>query len=203
MILKFIFFNYQTQSTTLPISDNVNIEGIRHGDTSTAQLHSIFIGYDSVEKKYKIQLTIRFDELRQKVITIDNSKILQPFSYWVLFAVAKKMNVKIYNSDLAVSRFRMIEYIHKNYPDIKLISETIFENDKGYYEIITDATNIIIEDLDLLLDKMQVKDVFLKHLDNFMPLLKFHIQGTDKGSKAVQNRLELVLQFIKEDFSTH
>lgn len=199
----FIFFNYQTQSTTIPISDNVNIEGIRHGDTSTAQLHSIFIGYDSVEKKYKIQLTIRFDELRQKVITIDNSKILQPFSYWVLFAVAKKMNVKIYNSDLAVSRFRMIEYIHKNYPDIKLIPETIFENDKGYYEIITDATNIIIEDLDLLLDKMQVKDVFLKHLDNFMPLLKFHIQGTDKGSKAVQNRLELVLQFIKEAFSTH
>jgi hypothetical protein len=49
---------------------------------------------------------------------------------------------------------------------------------------------------------MQVKDAFLKHLDNFMPLLKIHIQGIDKGSKAVRNRLELILQFIKEDLST-
>jgi hypothetical protein len=198
---RFVCFNSQSLSTIIPISKEVVDNESRSSDT-TAQLYSVFIKYDAIEKKYKIQLTIRFDEVRHKVITIDNSKILQPFSYWVLFAVAKKMNVKIYNSDLAVVRFRMIEYIHKNYPDVKLVPETIFENDKGYYEIITDATNIIIEDLDLLLDKMQVKDAFLKHLDNFMPLLKIHIQGIDKGSKAVRNRLELILQFIKEDLST-
>lgn len=195
---RFIFFYNQTQSTILPIYDNSNIEGIRNGDTATAQLHSIFIGYDNVEKKYRIQLTIRFDELRQKVISIDNSKILQPYSYWVLFAIAKKMNVKIYNSDLAVARFRMIEFIHKNYPEIKLIPEAIFENDKGYYQILTEASNVNIGDLDLLLDKIQVKDVFLKHIDNFMPLLKVHIQGLEKGNKAVQNRLELILQYIKD-----
>lgn len=198
---RFVCFNSQSLSTIIPISKEVVDNESRSSDT-TAKLYSVFIKYDAIEKKYKIQLTIRFDEVRHKVITIDNSKILQPFSYWVLFAVAKKMNVKIYNSDLAVVRFRMIEYIHKNYPDVKLVPETIFENDKGYYEVITDATNIIIEDLDLLLDKMQVKDAFLKHLDNFMPLLKIHIQGIDKGSKAVRNRLELILQFIKEDLST-
>lgn len=198
---RFVCFNSQSLSTIIPISKEVVDNESRSSDT-TAQLYSVFIKYDAIEKKYKIQLTIRFDEVRHKVITIDNSKILQPFSYWVLFAVAKKMNVKIYNSDLAVVRFRMIEYIHKNYPDVKLVPETIFENDKGYYEVITDATNIIIEDLDLLLDKMQVKDAFLKHLDNFMPLLKIHIQGIDKGSKTVRNRLELILQFIKEDLST-
>jgi hypothetical protein len=200
---RFVCFHSQSLSTIFPVSKEIVDNEARSSDTTAPQLYSVFIKYDVNEKKYKIQLTIRFDAVRHKVITIDNSKILQPFSYWVLFAVAKKMNVKIYNSDLAVVRFRMIEYIHKNYPDVKLVPETIFENDKGYYEIITDATNIIIEDLDLLLDKMQVKDVFLKHLDNFMPLLKIHIQGTDKGSKAVQNRLELVLQFIKEALSTH
>lgn len=199
---RFVCFHSQSLSTFFPVSKEIVDNEARSSDT-TAQLYSVFIRYDTIEKKYKIQLTIRFDEARQKLIAIENSKILQPFSYWILFAVAKKMNIKIYNSDLAVARFRMIEYIHKNYPDVKLVPETIFENDKGYYEIITDATNIIIEDLDLLLDKMQVKDVFLKHLDNFMPLLKIHIQGTDKGSKAVQNRLELVLQFIKEALSTH
>ena len=199
---RFVCFHSQSLSTIFPVSKEIVDNEARSSDT-TAQLYSVFIRYDTIEKKYKIQLTIRFDEARQKLIAIENSKILQPFSYWILFAVAKKMNIKIYNSDLAVARFRMIEYIHKNYPDVKLVPETIFENDKGYYEIITDATNIIIEDLDLLLDKMQVKDVFLKHLDNFMPLLKIHIQGTDKGSKAVQNRLELVLQFIKEALSTH
>jgi hypothetical protein len=199
---RFVCFHSQSLSTIFPVSKEIVDNEARSSDT-TAQLYSVFIRYDTIEKKYKIQLTIRFDEDRQKLIAIENSKILQPFSYWILFAVAKKMNIKIYNSDLAVARFRMIEYIHKNYPDVKLVPETIFENDKGYYEIITDATNIIIEDLDLLLDKMQVKDVFLKHLDNFKPLLKIHIQGTDKGSKAVQNRLELVLQFIKEALSTH
>lgn len=199
---RFVCFHSQSLSTIFPVSKEVVDNEARSSDAS-AQLYSVFIRYDTIEKKYKIQLTIRFDEARQKLIAIENSKILQPFSYWILFAVAKKMNIKIYNSDLAVARFRMIEYIHKNYPDVKLVPETIFENDKGYYEIITDATNIIIEDLDLLLDKMQVKDVFLKHLDNFMPLLKTHIQGADKGSKAVQNRLELVLQLIKETFSTH
>lgn len=199
---RFVCFHSQSLSTILPVSKEVVDNEARSSDAS-AQLYSVFIRYDTIEKKYKIQLTIRFDEARQKLIAIENSKILQPFSYWILFAVAKKMNIKIYNSDLAVARFRMIEYIHKNYPDVKLVPETIFENDKGYYEIITDATNIIIEDLDLLLDKMQVKDLFLKHLDNFIPLLKTHIQGADKGSKAVQNRLELVLQLIKETFSTH
>ena len=199
---RFVCVHSQSLSTSFPISKEVVDNESKSSDAS-AQLYSVFIRYDTIEKKYKMQLTIRFDETHQKLIAIENSKILQPFSYWILFAVAKKMNVKIYNSDLAVARFRMIEYIHKNYPDVKLVPETIFENDKGYYEIITDATNIIIEDLDLLLDKMQVKDVFLKHLDNFMPLLKTHIQGTDKGSKAVQNRLELVLQLIKETLPTH
>ena len=178
---------------------NANI----NNESQSLQLNALTIRYDNSTKKYLLKLTLVSEDKRQIEIEIENLKILQPLSYWILFAISKKVNIKIYNSDLAVARFRMIEYIHKNYPNLKLTPESIFENDKGFYELLAASSNIIIDDLDFFLDKIQIKDIFLKHLDNYTPLLKTSITGLEKGNKAQLNKLEMTLTALKDKISTH
>ena len=166
-------------------------------NSNTLQLSYLKISYDTLNKKYILKLCLSSGDFSEKEIIVESLKILQPFSYWVLFAVAKKINIKIYNSDLAVARFRMVEFINKHYPDIKFSSESIFENDKGYYDLLIEPSNIVIDDIDLFLEKMQIKDVFLKHIDNFFSILNNSTLGFQKTKKTQQNKLELVLNAIK------
>ena len=55
-----------------------------------------------------------FEFEKQQKESNENPKLLQPLMYWVLFSAAKKNNAMLYHQDLAIAKFRMVEYWNKD-----------------------------------------------------------------------------------------
>ena len=87
--------------------------------------------------------------------------------HWVLFSVAKKNNSMLYHQDLAIAKFRMVDYWNKD-SDFKLSQELLFFNESGNFELKVKAADILIHDFDFLKSKSPIKEAFKKHFTCFL-----------------------------------
>ena len=108
------------------------------------------VGYREMEKVYFIKLTFRSVNT-QNVFTeeVTVSKLLKPFANWVVFVLARKVNSKLTHSDMAITKFRMVEFWNK-YADTKLSQESVFHNDTGRFELKISDKNVSLVDPEFL-----------------------------------------------------
>jgi len=133
-----------------------------------AEILNIEIGYSNDNKLF--YLTILFKDQYQKQFkeTNENSKLLQPLLYWLLFSVAKKQNVMLTHQDVALAKYRMVDYWNKE-SNYKLTQELLFFNESGYFEFKLDEEDITINEKEFYKSKLSVKELFKKYFICFVP----------------------------------
>jgi hypothetical protein len=131
-------------------------------------VRGILIGFNEVEKKYYLRLSfgnpIKGKEHYSEEIT--STKLLQPFVNWVVFVLAKEHGVKLTHPDIALSKFRMVEFWNKQ-ADFSITQEQLFLNDRGYFELSADIDQVILNDKTLFHTKYIIKESLLKYKDCF------------------------------------
>jgi hypothetical protein len=133
-----------------------------------AEIVNIEIGYNNENKLF--YLTIIFKDQFQKQFkeTNENSKLLQPLLYWLLFSVAKKQNVMLTHQDVALAKYRMVDYWNKG-SNFKLTQELLFFNESGYFEFKINEENITLCEKDFYKSKLSVIEIFKKYFICFVP----------------------------------
>lgn len=168
LLLGLAFFNFISiayySMLYLEVNEIINNDLLKT-KRNNLQIEQLILGYDQLKKVYFIEFS--FNEQNTIIKErIENTKILLPFANWVLFSIAKKMDVKISNQDISTTKFRMVEYWNKD-SENKLNQELLFINDRGMFEFNFDAHNVEIVNIELLEKKFIVREAVQKNIDNF------------------------------------
>jgi hypothetical protein len=128
----------------------------------------IQIGVHQAEKKYYLRLVFSnsITGKEQFVEEVTSGKLLQPFVNWVVFALAKEHGVKLTHPDIALSKFRMVEFWNKQ-SEFAITQEQLFLNDRGYFELSTETDSIHLNEKTLFHSKFMVRESLLKYKDCF------------------------------------
>jgi hypothetical protein len=157
------------------------------------------IGFDQQRRLYFVRIGFVSSTAPNdlKEIEVSTAKLLQPFANWVLFALARKHDCKLAHQDLSTSKFRMVEFWNKE-GEIKLTQEQLFNNDRGFFDLKLDASNVSIEHPAFLRSKFIIREAVLKHEDNFK-VLSDRIPAEKAVSKAAKQDLLIDLTFDVRD----
>lgn len=152
-------------------------------------LNQISIGYDQQLSKYYIRIAYE-DPTSHETIkeTQYFNKILKPYSHWVAFSIANKLNVKLNQEDIASIKFRMIELWNKKAKN-KLKQDDLFNNDTGLFSFKTEPDQVEINDLDFFSTKFSIRDAVFSFNKSFEKFLK-------SSSTKKSNRDELIIELI-------
>ena len=144
---------------------------IKDKNTNSQEISEVLkveIGYNQDKKLFYLTLTFIDEFQKEYTETNENSKLLQPLLYWMLFSYAKKQNVMLIHQDMAIAKFRMVDYWNKE-SDFKLTQELLFFNESGHFELKINGQNITINDMIFLKSKLSVKELFKKYFICFVP----------------------------------
>lgn len=145
--------------------DNVNSQNEK-SEIHVISVRSIEIGFQNKLNSYlKVQLEL--SNLEIETVTINNNKILHPFLYWILFSISKRNNISLFNNDISVAKFRMIEYFNR-YSKYKITQELLFSNDNGEYSLLINSDNIIINDKDIIGSKKSFSEILIKYAECYI-----------------------------------
>jgi hypothetical protein len=121
------------------------------------------------------------DKFKKEYIeTNQNPKLLQPLLYWLLFSYAKKVNVMLTHQDIAIAKFRMVDYWNKE-SNFKLNQELLFFNESGHFEFKINQQNIFLNDATFFKSKLSFKDIFRKYFICF-------VTNEDKTTYQLSNK---------------
>jgi hypothetical protein len=145
--------------------DNVNSQNEK-SEVHVISVRSIEIGFQNKLNSYlKVQLEL--SNLEIETVTINNNKILHPFLYWILFSISKRNNISLFNNDISVAKFRMIEYFNR-YSTYKITQELLFSNDNGEYSLLINSDNIVINDKDIIGSKKSFSEIVIKNAECYI-----------------------------------
>jgi hypothetical protein len=145
--------------------DNVNFQNEK-SEIHVISVKSIEIGFQNKLNSYlKVQLEL--SNLEIETVTINNNKILHPFLYWILFSISKRNNISLFNNDISVAKFRMIEYFNR-YSTYKIRQELLFSNDNGEYSLLINSDNIVINDKDIIGSKKSFSEIVIKNAECYI-----------------------------------
>ena len=159
-VLYYSYANNLKVDTNTSKTPNINAQEI-------SELLGIEIGYNRSSKQFYLSLSFKDQFNKQQKESNENPKLLQPLMYWVLFSAAKKNNAMLYHQDLAIAKFRMVDYWNKD-SNYKLSQELLFFNESGNFEFKINAQEISIHDFDFLKSKSPIKETFKKHFICFI-----------------------------------
>ncbi|WP_264522314.1 hypothetical protein [Flavobacterium sp. N1994] len=170
--LVFLIANYYTvlyyslKNNSLAENNFLKDQNINSQDI--AEILKIEIGYSNENKLFYLTIVFKDQFQKQFKETNENSKLLQPLLYWLLFSAAKKQNVMLTHQDVALAKYRMVDYWNKE-SNFKLNQELLFFNESGYFEFKINEENITICEKDFFKSKLSVKEIFKKYFICFVP----------------------------------
>jgi hypothetical protein len=159
-VLYYSYANNLKADTTTSKTPNINAQEI-------SELLGIEIGYEKSSKQFYLSLSFKDQFNKQQKEINENPKLLQPLVYWVLFSVAKKNNAMLYHQDLAIAKFRMVDYWNKD-SNYKLSQELLFFNESGNFEFKINGHDVSFNHFEFLKSKSPIKDAFKKHFICFI-----------------------------------
>lgn len=133
-----------------------------------AEIVNIQIGYNNENKLFYLTIVFKDQFQKQFKETNENSKLLQPLLYWLLFSVAKKQSVMLTHQDVALAKYRMVDYWNKE-SNYKLTQELLFFNESGYFEFKINEEDITLYEKEFYKSKLSVKELFKKYFICFVP----------------------------------
>jgi len=148
------------------IATTGSLSGAEHEGVSA--ITGIQIGFNQVEKKYYLRLAFSNSITGKEQFSeeVNSAKILQPLVNWIVFALAKEHSIKLTHPDIALSKFRMVEFWNKQ-SDFSITQEQLFLNDRGYFELSADIHQVILNDKTLFHSKYIIKESLLKYKECF------------------------------------
>jgi hypothetical protein len=159
-VLYFSLTNKSSLENNIAKDKNSNSQEI-------AEVLKVEIGYNQDKKLFYLTLTFIDEFQKEYTETNDNSKLLQPLLYWMLFSFARKHDVMLTHQDMAIAKFRMVDYWNKE-SDFKLTQELLFFNESGHFELKINGQNIILNDMAFFKSKLSVKEIFRKYFICFV-----------------------------------
>ena len=160
--LEYLILDIQLQEDNIN-NDNNNKENL---EIYVVAVKSIEIGFENKLNSYlKVQLEL--SNLNVETVIINNNKLLHPFLYWLLFSISKKNDITLFNSDISVAKYRMIEYFNR-YSKYKISQELLFYNDNGEYSLLINSESIILNDKDTISSKKAFFEIIIKYADCFV-----------------------------------
>ncbi len=187
-LLTLSFFGvYKMQSVKSVVSKTTdNLFAVSTSDEEVS-LVGLELGYRDVEKVYFIKLT--FSEINNKHQFSEEivvSKILKPFANWVVFAIARKTNTKLSHNDMAITKFRMVEFWNK-FADTKLNQDTVFHNDTGQFELKVSDQSITLINTEFLHSRFLIRTTLSEFITCFSQdqkeLIKRHFPAFESSLK--------------------
>jgi hypothetical protein len=164
LFLYFLSLEYLISAIQLQ-EDKINYTK-ENSEIYVVAVKSIEIGFENKLNSYlKVQLEL--SNLNKETIIINNNKLLHPFLYWLLFSISKKNDITLFNSDISVAKYRMIEYFNR-YSKYKISQELLFHNDNGEYSLLINSENIILNDKDTIRSKKSFFEIIIKYADCFV-----------------------------------
>lgn len=160
-VLYFSLTNKSSLENNITKDKNSNSQEI-------AEVLKVEIGYNQDKKLFYLALTFIDEFQKEYTETNDNSKLLQPLLYWMLFSFARKHDVMLTHQDMAIAKFRMVDYWNKE-SDFKLTQELLFFNESGHFELKINGQNITLNDMAFFKSKLSVKEIFRKYFICFVP----------------------------------
>ncbi len=144
--------------------DSINYNNEK-SNLHVVSLKSIEIGFENKLNSY-LKVKMELSNLSEETVIISNNKLLHPFLYWILFSVSKKNDINLFNNDISVAKYRMIEYFNR-YSKYKISQEILFYNDNGEYSFLVNSENIIINNKDVIRSKKSFSEILIKYADCF------------------------------------
>jgi hypothetical protein len=166
-VLSILFFTFELKAGQLqsPLPASAEPEpAVSYSELSPVGLS---LGYDEKKKMYFLRITFSGPEDTVED-TVYIKKLLKPFANWLVFATAGRKSVKLEHEDMAMIKFRMVEFWNKNsgYP---ITQEDIFHNDGGRFELTVPAGNIHIAQGDFLSSRYMIRENFKEFSSSFSP----------------------------------
>ncbi len=193
LLLGLTFFNF----VSIAYFGMVNMEMTAIADFESRKdkklVHTpehLTIGFDQQRKLYFVRIGFALPNESDKVkeVEVTSAKLLQPFANWVLFVIACKNECKLSHQDLSTSKFRMVEYWNKD-AAIKLTQEQLFNNDRGFFDLKLNVSNVHIENSTFLRSKFIIREAVLKHEDVFVTVLDSNSIEKSVSRSIQQDRL--------------
>lgn len=177
-----LYFSIVKNSKTISLFENNNIV-----EQEVIAINKIEFDFDDTTKNYIINLFVIDNYGKELVINHSSSKILRPFGHWLLFSVAKKHNVFLFENDISVTKFRMIEYLNKK-NNLKINQDIVFLNNGGLFSIKLDSNSISINHIEYFKKSFVFQEIFRTHAICF--LSKEDIEKENlKNSKSLERYL--------------
>jgi hypothetical protein len=192
LLLGMVFFNFISVAyfgmVSMEMKEIASHESEK-SKLSNVSIESLNLGYDATKKLYFISIGIKsVEKIGVQEYTIFTSKLLLPFANWILFAIAKKHNVKLSHVDLSTTKFRMVEFWNKE-SAIRISQENLFNNDRGNFDLKMDNENIHLENLKFLHSKFIIREAIIKHEDCFASLNVELSESKDLSKTQIQEQL--------------
>lgn len=192
LLLGMVFFNFISVvyfgMVNMEMKEIANQESEKNKQTNVS-IESLNIGYDDTKKLYFISIGIKsLEKMDVQEYTVFTSKLLLPFANWILFAMAKKHNVKLAHIDLSTTKFRMVEFWNKE-SAVRITQENLFNNDRGNFDLKIDAQNIHLENLKFLYSKFIIREAIIKHENCFTSINVELSESNDLSKTQIQEQL--------------
>lgn len=155
---------------------------------------AVTVGFREQTKQYFIRINMISpdDSEMNEEVEITSTKLLQPFANWVLFVIAKRNNVALAHPDIAIMKFRMVEYWNKDAP-IRISQDKLFVNDRGYVELNIPETQVQLENLSVLKSKYIIRETVFRYVDSFSHLLETPVEGKLTKEHQMMTLLDALL----------
>lgn len=161
---------------------------------------SVTVGFQEQTKRYFVRIIFAHPDYseRQEEVEISSPKLLQPFANWVLFVLAKRNSIPLTHPDLAIVKFRMVEYWNKD-ANLRMSQEKLFVNDRGYVALNIPDENVHIENLTVLRAKYIIRETVYRYVDSFSQHLDLSLDTTASKEDQMNRMLDaLVVKFIEK-----
>lgn len=199
LLLGLIYFSFIAISYAgmllQEVQTDTSLSGKAHEPVEKEYLPvSVTVGFQEQTKRYFVRIVFVHPDQSEKreEIEISSAKLLQPFANWVLFVLAKRNSVSLTHPDLAIVKFRMVEYWNKD-ANVRISQEKLFVNDRGYVALNIPDTDVHIENLTVLKTKYIIRETVFRYTDSFSQHLKLPVDVSSSKEEQMIDLLKVLL----------
>jgi hypothetical protein len=181
-----------------------NSKSIKHFESNAlleqevVAVKKLIFSFNEVTRNYELTMTILDNFKKEQTFMQSYSRLLKPYLHWVLFALSRKKNAFLYENDISVTKFRMIEFWNKD-TELKISQDHIFSNNTGTFTLKIDPFQIEISNSEVFKKSYTFQEIFRKHAICFISKEVIEKEGL-KNSKMFEKYMSKNFDALYADF---
>jgi hypothetical protein len=165
-------------------------------EKKTYLIRKLKVGYkEDLHYFIEINFAAKGDNHDTKTECVSTNKMYQPYLNWLVFALAGKLQMPLSHSDMALIKFRMIEYWNKD-ASTQINQIDIFSADMGNISLELAPANIEIDGLVKLMTKYAFSEALLKYEESFVASGMIQIEERSRFNR--QEKIDRITHVLKQ-----